>query len=465
MATPAAGAAPTPTNRPAARPLGRTVTALGRPGRIYALAIGLERTAPTEVRLFKAGANETTKGTFYFTEASAALVMEAAARWGNEHSADYEHAALTGAPEGAPAAAWYDLEVRAGEDGPELWAVNVRWTDRARGMIEADEYRYISPAFYSDANGQITAYVNFALTNTPATIAMQPLIAASRMVELGLPISDLVDAVQAQLHPHAAATGWPVDVETDRVVIEAGDGRTYAVGFAFDADTETVTVTSDPVEVHRAWVPATSSDAETGEPHDPPAPPERTNRMELTLATIAVMLGMTTETGSDAKRVERAINALKAKADTADRLTALVPEGADALGTITAWRDAAGKVEALTARITELEQAAATRETEDLLEQAARDGKVTPATRTVLAEAFAGNVTGLRSYLAAAPRIVPTSSLREPIAGTPKGEGAARPDTRGKTWADLSNMERHALRMTDPEEFERLHAEHQRTRA
>ncbi len=91
---------------------------------------------------------------------------------------DYEHQSLAGnAPAGgAPAAGW--IEDLAYVEGRGLFA-RVAWTERAAGYIAADEYRYISPAFFFDhTTGKITRLVNAALTNTPALDGLDPVAAA-----------------------------------------------------------------------------------------------------------------------------------------------------------------------------------------------------------------------------------------------------------------------------------------------
>lgn len=136
---------------------------------------------PSEWRLFKAGRNDTDKGTLFFTEDSALTVMEIARRWGNEYSFDYEHSAIFGME--APAAAWYQLETRDSEDGPELWATSIRWTPKADEYIKNREYRYLSPWVWVDESGVVVEYINGALTNLPATRNMDALIAASKRLD------------------------------------------------------------------------------------------------------------------------------------------------------------------------------------------------------------------------------------------------------------------------------------------
>lgn len=129
---------------------------------------------PGEFRIFPFGQVETTKGVFLFDREAAASVLERWREYGNRLSIDYEHQALEPVTNGpVPAAGWFDLEIR--EDG--LWATNVEWTERAQALLAGREYRYFSPAFYTDEKGRIVELINLALTNIPATKRMQPLVA------------------------------------------------------------------------------------------------------------------------------------------------------------------------------------------------------------------------------------------------------------------------------------------------
>ncbi len=143
------------------------------------LALNEKGEPPSEFRIFKAGANRTTKGIFEFTQASAESVMTKAADYDNDFAIDYDHAMLGGgmfssdpAAHGA-AAGWFTPEVREGE----LWASNVSWTPRAVKMLSDREYRYCSPAFGTTEDRTITELLNVALTNMPATKGQTPLVA------------------------------------------------------------------------------------------------------------------------------------------------------------------------------------------------------------------------------------------------------------------------------------------------
>uniref|UniRef100_UPI003D2730BB phage protease n=1 Tax=Pseudoalteromonas sp. TaxID=53249 RepID=UPI003D2730BB len=117
---------------------------------------------------------------------------------------DYEHQTLHAEQNGkpAPASGWFnptDLEYVPGEG---LYALNVRWTPKARDLLKNDEYRYISPVFhYNKQTGRPTKLRHFALTNDPAVDGMdkvavlkasktpvnngdKPMNAAQRLLEL-----------------------------------------------------------------------------------------------------------------------------------------------------------------------------------------------------------------------------------------------------------------------------------------
>lgn len=82
----------------------------------------------------------------------------------------------------------FDVELRA--DG--LWVSSIQWTPETLSLFAAKKLRYYSPAFdvaydakgkeVRDAEGrlQITALLNIALTNYPATDNLRPLIALSQ---------------------------------------------------------------------------------------------------------------------------------------------------------------------------------------------------------------------------------------------------------------------------------------------
>lgn len=118
---------------------------------------------------------------FEFTRAHAEALRAWFHALGRKLAIDYEHQSfgdLNTRPDGLrPAAGWIGgLEVR--DDG--LWAVDVTWTERARELLRAGEYRYFSPVIYwsDESRGGVAGLGPVALTNDPAMRGVAALAAA-----------------------------------------------------------------------------------------------------------------------------------------------------------------------------------------------------------------------------------------------------------------------------------------------
>ena len=133
---------------------------------------------PTEFRIFAAGENDSSKGTFIFDADAAESVVAAFAEHGlDKLPIDFDHRMLTGGSNDAgKAAGWFVPAVRNGE----LWATSVTWTPAAAQALRDGEFRFISPAFTADDDGRIGRLVNVALTNLPATKGLDALVAANQ---------------------------------------------------------------------------------------------------------------------------------------------------------------------------------------------------------------------------------------------------------------------------------------------
>jgi hypothetical protein len=161
--------------------------ATGSRARLIALAIpfAVGDEPPTEFRIFKAGPNTTTKGTFLFDEIAAKSVIDDYTAHGIDAMIDLEHLSLADADQSRnfdpDARGWAKLELRAGE----LWAVNVAWTPDGAQRLREKRQRYISPAFDADPEThRITRILNIAITALPATDNLKPLVAASTRLAL-----------------------------------------------------------------------------------------------------------------------------------------------------------------------------------------------------------------------------------------------------------------------------------------
>jgi phage I-like protein len=133
---------------------------------------------PERFRIFRKGANPSSKGTVYFTEQSAKSVMAAFQKQGVDLMIDLEHFSLDGT--NPDAMGWCQLAVENGE----LWAVDVKWNDEGTSRLQSKKQRYISPAFYTDDSDTVTELINVALCAMPATEKAMPLVAASRSVKM-----------------------------------------------------------------------------------------------------------------------------------------------------------------------------------------------------------------------------------------------------------------------------------------
>jgi phage I-like protein len=141
-----------------------------------AIDLNTAREPPDEFRLLPLGEYPTEKGTFRLDVAAAERVLEDFKRRGTDLSIDYEHESVLGKALGAtPAAGWIsELELRA--DG--LWATSVTWTNKAAEYLRNREYRYHSPSFFADEQGNILSITSPALTNRPASHNIVPLVAS-----------------------------------------------------------------------------------------------------------------------------------------------------------------------------------------------------------------------------------------------------------------------------------------------
>lgn len=154
---------------------------------IAALSISLpDGAAPVAVQLFPAGEFRARDGrpgnvpAWKMDAGIAAKLIVAAKARATPYVIDYEHQTLLSEQNGqpAPAAAWFNgLEWRPG-DG--LYATGVQWTARAAQMVEAGEYKFLSPVFAYDKAGAVQQLYHVGLTNTPALDGMDALLAAAK---------------------------------------------------------------------------------------------------------------------------------------------------------------------------------------------------------------------------------------------------------------------------------------------
>ncbi|MCA9252841.1 MAG: phage protease [Phycisphaerae bacterium] len=124
------------------------------------------------------GEVESKSGAFVVDQEGGEEAVAAFVAHGTDLPIDYEHQTLGGvyaSPTGAaPAAGWIKgLEVVAGEG----LVASVTWTDRARELLSAKAYRYLSPVvLLRKSDRKVVAIHSVALTNKPAIVGMAAIV-------------------------------------------------------------------------------------------------------------------------------------------------------------------------------------------------------------------------------------------------------------------------------------------------
>lgn len=184
----------------------------------------LAGTVPVRVLLAPWGNVESTNGQFLVDAESAELAVRAFDAHGTDLPIDYEHQTLGGSyasPSGqAPAAGWIKRVIA--EPGVGLLA-DIEWTQQAREMLAAREYRYLSPvAVIRRADRKLVALHSAALTNKPAIVGLAPIVnRQAGAVADGPAATDRLDG-DNPLESLRAELDLPVDAGAEHVLLAAG---------------------------------------------------------------------------------------------------------------------------------------------------------------------------------------------------------------------------------------------------
>jgi len=374
---------------------------------------GVERpgpnAAPTAFRIWSAGANATDMGRHVFSETSAALLMSTQAKRGNKFSIDVDHLSLndTAPPESRKAVGWHRLAVRQSVNGPELWAVDVEWTDAVKAGLEKNppEWRYFSPAYHIAKDGEIDQYINTALTNNPAT---HDVTALASMVRTSMDYKEMASALFGE------------DDDKKKAAKESYTKMSELEKKAFKA----------------AWKAASDfgdSDGDVDKKDEP-------KKEEATKAAASE---------DDKKKEEAAIAATKASED-AKKEEAKVAAAASA------------RELTLAARVQSLESAAAARAAADAAAADVREREAIFAKRPDISQAIRATLAtlpldGLRKFVEAMPRVQAAggSSVQASLAGGAVTGGERRAafvpqldDDERKIFANIRPASRGAVRAT-----------------
>ena len=186
--------------------------------------------APERIVLMRQGELNARDGRRWRLTDPGAVVAATRARAGEvELPIDYEHQTQWARDNGqpAPAAGWV-REVRVEDDAI---VARVEWTERARQMITAREYRYFSPAFHHRKDGTVTVIVGGGLTNAPALDL--PALATDAKDEDEVTMSEQIKRLLQKLGLAADADKAAVDAAIEKV--DGGESAATALASVREA--------------------------------------------------------------------------------------------------------------------------------------------------------------------------------------------------------------------------------------
>lgn len=160
--------------------------------------------------------------------AIAARVIALVARAVDDLVIDYEHQTLYTETNGqpAPAAGW--LKALEWREGDGLYAIDLRWTERAAAAIAAKEYRYISPVFeYDKKTGEVLGIRMAALTNHAGLDGLTDLVArAAAKFQPNREEDNTVDKAKLIALLGLAETATDAEIDTALAALKAKAGET-----------------------------------------------------------------------------------------------------------------------------------------------------------------------------------------------------------------------------------------------
>lgn len=197
-------------------------------------------TAGQWVQLLPAGRFQGRDGRSFVLDNPQAVLAEAAKR--GDLPIDYEH--QMDDPAARPAtgevrAAGWIKQLEARDDG--IWGL-VEWTEKARNMIEAREYRYLSPVLHHYPDGRVVRVIGAGLVHRPnlvlkALSSEQPGAALSQVATaLGLPAE--ADAAAILMAVNALKTPDPARYVPVEAVAELLKDRHQQVALMSEREAE-----------------------------------------------------------------------------------------------------------------------------------------------------------------------------------------------------------------------------------
>ena len=153
---------------------------------------------------------------------------------------DYEHATLKAQESGdpAPAAGWLKSGGFQYIKGVGVCSAQFEWTDKASGYISSDEYKYLSPVFFYDKNGDVKQLLHIALTNTPnldqlpearLAAAAQDFLSQNSQQQDSEMNEELLEHLRWMLNLPISATAEEIIAELNKLIAQIQDTTGVAV--------------------------------------------------------------------------------------------------------------------------------------------------------------------------------------------------------------------------------------------
>lgn len=153
----------------------------------------------------------------------------------NDRLIDYEHQTLKTEENGqpAPAAGWFNAAEMEWREGDGLY-VRPRWTDKAKGFIDADEYRWLSAVFpYDKRTGAPLQIQMAALVNYPGLDGLKDVAALAGLFSPeatpSTPPNNHPEEIEMEQWLKDLLTSLGIDVDGDSISPEKGKAILSAV--------------------------------------------------------------------------------------------------------------------------------------------------------------------------------------------------------------------------------------------
>lgn len=337
---------------------------------------------------------------------------------GNFHSLgrdiifDFEHQSEGGEfarPAGdglVPAAGWiHGFEYVPGQG---LYA-NVKWNDEASELLKKRAYRYFSPVWIQDKNtNRVTEVVSVALTNNPAQLALEPIIASGKGPHGAMKMETVLNLLgisPAEIEGKSDEEAWSIIGEKLKTALGQQNEQMQAVAKALGTEFEPAKIVgakdANTKLIARATeVAKSATDAKASG--------------DAALKTIATELGCDAD---QAKIVAKVKEIKNVKPGEIDPTKFVAKEQYDAVTT---------RLDSLESDNKKLQASITQAAKEKFIKSGMDAGKIVATTKDYWSNLFDANAETAEKLLASAPVTGPTSkTVTDDKSGKAEGDGGA----------------------------------------